>query len=950
MKIVNVRKQIARILVLVLFALIINAENSFSQLGFFSEFWMAKTAEIPSFTDKAKPGKLPEYVITVNVNDTIRKISPYVGGYNLNTYYGGRVYDKAILLENIRNLELPFFRYPGGSGSNWYFWNHDKPNKPADVDDYIIKEEVRSTIKWGDEPGEDYLSLDNSYILRDSCRNEAIHVVNYSYARYGRSENPVQQAAHYAADWVRYDNGRTKFWEIGNEIYGSWEPGYIIDPDKNLDGQPVLLTGELYAQHSLVFLDSMRAAAAEIGSDIKIGAVLGFQEKRSDFDIPVLQILGNKVDFYSVHEYFGNGENANPYQVLESIDEFYTQKTHIDNLINQYCDPYVPLVMTEWNTRYAGSNQNVSVTNGMHNLLGLKGIINEGIGLSCKWNLIWGFQDGETHGLITGEKDNPSVEGIPAFFPRAPYFYIYHFKKFLGDVSVNNTGSTDSIDVFSSAFQSGHTGIVLINKAKTSKIIAINHDDYNLGERYYWYSLTSADGNMFARKVKVNGQTNSEYDAGGPLNYKDVEAWSATTEGGVKLELPPFSATFLLTEGAAGVVTEKLNTTFKVVENVDGVFVPLRQALVYINNNYHLTDDLGEVIIPLPAGNYNYKVQKGGYNDLLSSFNLTAEMSIEDTLTLSSYSLTVNLFDNLTKNPIEGSLVEIDGKSMISNSQGQVIIEGLLFNTYNLIIAGNSYNEQLTLDIFSDTLISLYLNETVYEVKFQVVDAFNESPVGNCKVSINSEEKFTSFLGEAIFQMKYDFYNYSIEKTGFLTQNNTSPINRDTTIKIKLYPSTANIKFKLADNSTPINLANVTIEDQSVETNSLGICYFYDMLVNQTYTYLITKDEYETITGLISLRTDTTVNIEMDLITNINEENSHISVYPNPVHGQLYIRSGFAMEKIFITDVLGNVVLQKVMDNEYITVIKTSDLVDGLYFISIQDKKNNILIKKIMKF
>ena len=59
----------------------------------------------------------------------------------------------------------------------------------------------------------------------------------------------------------RYDNGRTKFWEIGNETYGNWEAGYMIDVTKNQDQQPAVVTGALYGQHVNVFADSMRAAA-----------------------------------------------------------------------------------------------------------------------------------------------------------------------------------------------------------------------------------------------------------------------------------------------------------------------------------------------------------------------------------------------------------------------------------------------------------------------------------------------------------------------------------------------------------------------------------------------------------------------------------------------------------------------------------------------------------------
>src|SRR4030095_17136725 len=84
----------------------------------------------------------------------------------------------------------------------------------------------------------------------------------------------VASAAHLAADWVRYDNGRTKYWEIGNESNGTWQAGYRIRTQNNKDGQPEFITGELYGRHFKQFADSMRKAANEISKTIFIGAQL----------------------------------------------------------------------------------------------------------------------------------------------------------------------------------------------------------------------------------------------------------------------------------------------------------------------------------------------------------------------------------------------------------------------------------------------------------------------------------------------------------------------------------------------------------------------------------------------------------------------------------------------------------------------------------------------------
>ncbi len=45
----------------------------------------------------------------------------------------------------------------------------------------------------------------------------------------------------------------------------------MIDTALNKDGQPQIISGELYGKHFKVFADSMKAAAEEIGATIYIG-------------------------------------------------------------------------------------------------------------------------------------------------------------------------------------------------------------------------------------------------------------------------------------------------------------------------------------------------------------------------------------------------------------------------------------------------------------------------------------------------------------------------------------------------------------------------------------------------------------------------------------------------------------------------------------------------------
>ena len=125
--------------------------------------------------------------------------------------------------------------------------------------------------------------------------------------------------------------------------------------------------------------------------------------------------------------------------------------------------------------------------------------------------------------------------------------YKYFFKRMLGDVSVRNEFDyNENIDVFSSSYSSGQTGLTILNKSGEKKNVAVNLEHFSYGSQYYWYTLTPGSGNLYDRKVRVNGETNPDYDAGGPLNYDQIKAYSATLTEGIRLELPPYSTTYVL--------------------------------------------------------------------------------------------------------------------------------------------------------------------------------------------------------------------------------------------------------------------------------------------------------------------------------------------------------------------------------------------------------------------
>ncbi|HEV2479629.1 MAG TPA: alpha-L-arabinofuranosidase, partial [Puia sp.] len=298
-------------------------------VGFFGNGWKGRTFNAPPENTTSVSTSLPvSDSLVIDVNRVLAKVPPTVFGNNSNLWMG-QIVTQASLMQYIGDLSPNIIRAPAGSISDTYFWNGSDANpKPADAPDSVYTSGSLGSIgSWyGGDNASWTLSLSNYYSLLAQTGSTAIFTVNYGYARYGTGTSPVDSAAHLAASWVRSDNGRTKFWEIGNECYGSWEAGYQIDPARNHDGQPAIVTGALYGTHFKVFADSMRAAAQSIGATIYIGAVLYGTPPQSYDDNTVqtwnqgvLANAGSTADFFIVHDYFtGYNTNSTVPQILST--------------------------------------------------------------------------------------------------------------------------------------------------------------------------------------------------------------------------------------------------------------------------------------------------------------------------------------------------------------------------------------------------------------------------------------------------------------------------------------------------------------------------------------------------------------------------------------------------------------------------------------------------------
>jgi hypothetical protein len=511
----------------------------------FLEGFAPKTATIPIFVVANKTTNIPTVTVTLTA-DTLGKISKYVFGNALAVWMGNNT-GNATFVKNVHALNPSLIRFPGGSWSDIFFWN----GKPTDVPDSVYngstgKKELFYAISGkNDWP----TTTDNYYKLRQQTGSQGLITINYGYARYGLSDKPVEQAAHHAADWVRYDNGRTKFWEIGNENAGPWEAGWMIDTKTNKDGQPKIITGELYGQHCKMIADSMRAAAAKIGAKIYIGGqVLHFDGTTSwntvdkTWNAGFFKEIGDGVDFYAMHNYFGTAATVDNLLSVATTEPKKNINFIQQDIVNKKAFSK-PVALTEYNmntqTNPVNASSTISYINGMQAIILFNELIKNNFGLGARWLLASGAD------AMFYQGDNSSL----MWQARPDFYYAYYQQKLTGDHVISASSSNSNILAYTSRFASGETGVVIVNKGKTAQVVKIDPKNIGVGNQYYNYSLTGGtDNGDFSLFVSVNGVSPTGTQWGPRETLETIPASAYPTDHAITLNVPGRSVQFMMIE------------------------------------------------------------------------------------------------------------------------------------------------------------------------------------------------------------------------------------------------------------------------------------------------------------------------------------------------------------------------------------------------------------------
>jgi len=534
-----------------------------STQGFFLDNWQSKTWIAPSATSTTtKPAAFGSVIVTVDLSKEITKVSSLIYGNNANPFMG-QISTVPTLINNISALSPNIIRFPGGSLSDVYFWDQSS-QAPADAPAQLLDDNGNASAAdyWfgNNSAYTGTITVDNYYSTLQQTKSTGLITVNYGYARYGTGPTPVQTAAHYAANWVRYDKGRTKYWEVGNEIYGNWEAGYRIDQTQNHDGQVQIQDGTTYGNHFKVFADSMRAAALQVGNtSIKIGIVVdgandanGASEGQvSNWNSNVLKAAGNTADFFVVHNYYTPyDQNSTAAVILGTPSPGTSQMmSWIETSATNAGVTQVPVAMDEWNIQATGSSQMVSDVAGAHAVMVLGEALKDQISMASRWDLANGYDNGDDMGMFNNSAPYEDAEpNAPAWNARPAFYYMYFFQQYIGDHLLTTASNDADVTAYGSSYSSGQAGVILVNTSTATHTVQVNFRNFAAGSNYYYYTLNGGSDNPpFSHQVFVNG-IGPATATGGPSNYATIPPIMASQAGGIIVSVPANGAVYLVAD------------------------------------------------------------------------------------------------------------------------------------------------------------------------------------------------------------------------------------------------------------------------------------------------------------------------------------------------------------------------------------------------------------------
>jgi hypothetical protein len=368
--------------------------------------------------------------VTVDAAKTLRTMDPQrLGGTNVAMWYYGSEYAAADVRKWLTEMHGRYIRIPGGSWANSVYWNG---NGVRDAEGKVDP----SRVGPDGYPAVDYSAYAPSFTVDSKTLHPASggwhgHVdvktqEDFIKAIPGTEALACPNAGTGrpidAAEWVKWANKKmgydVRYWEIGNELGGSWEPGTELPFGK---GQ---LTAGMYTKRYNDMADAMR----KVDPTIKIGGGAFAEEMIRD--------CGANVDVVSIHTYPGSTTLSDARMFADIGGSVASQVAPVRKWIHEYQpqrEKQIEIAYTEWNL--AGGIDNSRMFSGLWANIFLGELAENGVSIANQWDC---FSD------LFYSKDR--VDHVR----KSEYYALWLWNNYIGDRLIPARSSNQTVYTYAS--------------------------------------------------------------------------------------------------------------------------------------------------------------------------------------------------------------------------------------------------------------------------------------------------------------------------------------------------------------------------------------------------------------------------------------------------------------------------------------------------------------------
>ncbi len=401
--------------------------------------------------------------VTVNAADALRVVD--ARHFGVNTAVWDSILDTSVTTNLLAGMGAGALRFPGGSLSDDYHWATNTTDS--------------NTWQWA-------MSFDMFAQVATTAGAQVFVTANYG------SGTPAE-----AASWVQESNVTNdygfKYWEIGNECYGSWET----------DNNTVPHDPYTYAQRFQQYYTQMKA----VDPTIKVGAVAvpGEDSYANNTNRPVvnprtgqthngwtpvmlatMRSLGVTPDFLIYHRYAQSPGDESDQGLLLSDSTWSTDASDLRQQLNDYLGaavaPSVELDNTENNSVSSNpGKQTTSLVNGLFLADSICAAMNTEFNSVIWWDLrngqetgnnnsatLYGWRQYGDYGVVDSADPAGPADAYPTFYVER---LLQHFARG-GDQLVSSVSDYPLLSVCAAQRTNGELTLLVVNKSASNALNA----------------------------------------------------------------------------------------------------------------------------------------------------------------------------------------------------------------------------------------------------------------------------------------------------------------------------------------------------------------------------------------------------------------------------------------------------------------------------------------------